>query len=104
MEQASAGELMRVIKTQHGVASSFLRSVRVHPARGNPSDWDGVVHIFDLKDHPAAGRAFAWSSPIAGGGAHRFFAVLQSRQIATPMQAVKAASAAIHKWGARGTK
>jgi len=92
-----------VIEAQHGVASSFVRSVRVHRATGKPADWDGMVHIFDLKNHPKAKRAFAWSSPIAGGGRPRFFAVLQAGSIATPVQAVKAASAAIRKWGVRGT-
>lgn len=104
MEDTSAGELARVIKAQHGVASSFVKSVRVHRTTGNRGDWDGIVHVFDLKSHPAAHRAFAWSSPIIGGQKRRFFAVLQSAQIATPVQAVRAASAAIRKWGARGTK
>ncbi len=96
-------QLERVIKAEHGVASAFVRSVRVHRAAGN-KDWDGIVHVFDLKAHPSAKRAFAWSLPIAGGTAPRFFAVLQSGQIATPVQAVKAASAAIRKWGPKGTK
>jgi hypothetical protein len=90
-----------VIQAQHGVASSFVKSVRVH--RGKAAEWDGVVHIFDLKSHPTAAKAFAWSSPIAGGTQPRYFAVLQSREISTPVQAVQAASAAIRKWGTKGT-
>jgi hypothetical protein len=101
MDDASTAELKRVIQSQHGVAASFAKSVKV--LRGaKPAEWDGLVHIFDLKNHPSAVRAFAWSSPIAGGQKPRFFAVLQSGQIATPVQAVKAASAAIRKWGAKG--
>jgi hypothetical protein len=103
MEDASAGQLKRVIQTQHGVASTFAKSVRVLRANNSQKDWDGVVHVFDLKDHPKASRAFAWSSHIVGSSQSRFFAVLQSGQIATPAQAVKAASAAIRKWGAKGT-
>jgi hypothetical protein len=103
MEDASAGQLKRVIETQHGVASALVKSVRVHRATANQTDWDGVVHVFDLKDHPKASRAFAWSSRIVGGAQPRYFAVLQTSQIATPAQAVKAASAAIRKWGAKGT-
>jgi len=102
LEAANATELMRVIKSQHGAEGTFTRSVRVQAA-GSCSDWDGLVHIFDLKDHPNAKRAFAWSSRIAGTPQSRFFAVLQSGRIATPLQAVKAASAAIQKWGAKGT-
>ena len=104
MEDASAGQLKRVIEAQHGVKSTFVKSVRIHRSASNPSNWDGVVHVFDLNGHPKAKRAFAWSSPILGSAAPRFFAVLQAGQIATPLQAVKAASAAIRKWGAQGTK
>jgi len=101
MDNANAAPLKRVIQSQHGVAASFAKSVRVH--RGKPSEWDGLVHIFDLKSHPTATKAFAWSSPISGGTQPRYFAVLQSKEIATPLQAVQAASAAIRKWGAKGT-
>jgi hypothetical protein len=103
MDAAGASQLKRVIQAQHGVESTLVKSVRVHRAAGEKSDWDGVVHIFDLKDHPSARHAFAWSSRFAGGAQPRFFAVLKSAQVATPTQAVKAASAAIRKWGAKGT-
>jgi hypothetical protein len=103
MEDASAGQLKRVIETQHGAAGTLVKSVRVLRATASQTDWDGVVHVFDLKGHPTANRAFAWSSRIVGGAQPRFFAVLQTGQIATPAQAVKAASAAIRKWGAKGT-
>ncbi len=104
MEDVSAGELARVIQVQHGVASTFVKSVRVHRGTGNRADWNGLVHIFDLQGHPRAGRAFAWSSPIQGGTAPRYFAVLQDGKIATPAQAVKAASAAIRQWGPKGSR
>jgi hypothetical protein len=104
MEEATAGQLKRVIETQHGAKGTFVRSVKVHRSVGGQANWDGVVHVFDLNGHPKAKRAFAWSSPISGSGSPRFFAVLQMGGIATPIQAVKAASAAIRKWGAQGTK
>lgn len=104
MEEVSAGQLARVIQAQHGVASTFVKSVQVHRAGNSKTGWDGVVHVFDLKNHPEARQAFAWSSHIAGGRQPRFFAVLRTARIITPMQAVKAASAAIRKWGAQGTR
>ena len=104
MEEVSAVQLARVIEAQHGVASTFVKSVRVHRADRSQTGWDGIVHVFNLKNHPQASQAFAWSSHIAGGRQPRFFAVLQSGLIATPLQAVKAASAAIRKWGAQGTR
>ncbi len=103
MEEVGAGELARVIQSQHGVASTFVKSVRVHRG-GGQAGWDGMVHVFDLKGHPRAARAFAWSSPISGGAKPRYFAVLQDGQIATPLQAVKAASAAIRQWGPQGMR
>jgi hypothetical protein len=104
MEEASAGQLKRVIETQHGAKSTFVKSIRVHRSVGSQMNWDGIVHVFDLNNHPNAKRAFAWTSRISGSGSPRFFAVLQMGQIATPIQAVRAASAAIRKWGAQGTK
>jgi hypothetical protein len=38
--------------------------------------WQGVVHVFDLKGHPTATRAYAWSSPIEGSTKRRLYAVL----------------------------
>lgn len=101
MEDASAAQLKQVIKSQHGVASTFAKSVRVHQTGLNQADWDGFVHVFDLEGHPNARRAFAWSLRISGSTQSRFFAVLQTSQIATPLKAVKAASAAIRKLGAK---
>jgi hypothetical protein len=103
VDEAYAAQLKRLIETQHGAQSTFVKSVRVHRSGEAQSNWDGVVHVFDLSNHPKAKRAFAWSSPIAGSGSSRFFAVLQMDAITTPLQAVKAASAAVREWGARGT-
>lgn len=104
VDEAYANQLKRLIETQHGAKSTFVKSVRIHRSPEGQSNWDGVVHVFDLDNHPKAKRAFAWSSPISGSGKPRFFAVLQMDAITTPIQAVKAASAAIREWGARGTK
>ena len=102
MGHVDTSKLRQVIQAQYGVASDFVKSVRVRAA-GDKADWDGLVHVFDLKDHPSARSAFAWSSRFAGGSQPRYFAVLRGGQINTPTQAVKAASAAIRKWGAKGT-
>jgi hypothetical protein len=49
-----------------------------------------VVHVFDLAGHPKA-RANAWSSPIKGSTKRRFFAVLHTKAINSPVAAVRAA-------------
>jgi len=63
MGNASTDQLRRVIESRWR-----RRQLRAFGARGTGEpagiEWDGVVHLFDLKDHPRAKRAYAWSSPI----------------------------------------
>jgi hypothetical protein len=59
--------------------------------------WEGVVHVFDLAGHPTAARASAWSSPIEGSTKRRFFAVLHTERINSPLETVRAAIVAEHK-------
>lgn len=95
MQSVNVDLLKQAIELQHGGKSEFAQSVRVAKWNGNPSSWDGVVHIFTLAGHPTARRAFAWTSPIAGSAGQRYFAVLQQGRIRTPAEAAKAAAAAI---------
>ena len=104
MERVGIDTLAKVIESQHGGKSAFVRSVRVlKPKDDAKSDdrnaWDGVVHIFDLKDHATARRAYAWASPIMGSTKPRYFAVLHQGQIRGPGDAVTAAVAAVKRWG-----
>ncbi len=102
MKDIGAEALKRVIESHHGGTATFARSVRVLPSKAKQGDWDGVVHLFELADHPKAKRAYAWSSPILGSTKPRYFAVLHMGQVKGPVEAVKAAAAAIRKWGAQG--
>jgi hypothetical protein len=104
MHDDRAEQLKRVIESQHGGAATFLQSMRVLPANAKQTDWDGVVHVFDLKNHPKAKRAYAWASPIQGSTKPRFFAVLHMGRVTGPIEAVKAAAGAIRKFGAQGAK
>lgn len=101
MKDIGAEALKRVIESHHGGTATFARSVRVLPSKIKQGDWDGVVHLFELKDHPKAKRAYAWASPIHGSTKPRYFAVLHMGHVAGPVEAVRAASAAIRKWGAQ---
>jgi hypothetical protein len=56
-----------------------------------------VVHVFDLAGHPTAIRAYASSSPIEGNTKRRFFAVLHTVRINSPLEAVRAAIVAENK-------
>jgi hypothetical protein len=50
--------------------------------------WEDGVHVFDLADNPKAKRAYAWSSPLQGGG-RQFFAILHISPITGPVRAVR---------------
>ena len=102
MAEASTDELKRVIESQHSGTATFFQSVRLLQPKSRDGDWDGIVHIFNLQDHPKAKRAYAWSSPVSGSARARFFAVLHMGRVTGPVEAVKAAAAAIRKWGAKG--
>jgi len=100
MTIAVADQLKRVIESQHGGNATFRQSLRVYNAP-KQSEWDGIVHVFDLTDHPKSRRAYAWSSTISGGSKPRYFAVLHSNRVAGPLEAVKAAATAIRKSGSK---
>lgn len=98
-EAPAVETLKRVIELLHGGTGSFKRSVRVVRPTGVPGTWDGIVHVFDLKDNPQATRAYAWACPISGSDKPRYFALLHNANVRGPGEAVKAAVAAVQKWG-----
>jgi hypothetical protein len=98
MSNAATDQLKRVIETQLGGQAAFRQSLRVAAGPKLPPNWDGVVHVFDLKNHPAnSKRAYAWSSSIKGGQKPRYFAVLHAGRVNGPAEAVKAALAVFRK-------
>lgn len=99
MQSVNIELLTQVIESQHGAKGAFQQSVKVAKWNGNPSSWDGMVHVFNITGHATARKAFAWSSPISGSQGSRYFAVLQNGRIKTPHDAARAAAAAIHDFG-----
>lgn len=91
------GDLKRAIETQHGGNATLAQSVPVTETFEGATVWEGVVHVFDLAGHPKASRAYAWSSPIEGSTKRRFFAVLHTDKINSPVAAVRAAIVAGHR-------
>ena len=83
--------LAQAIEAQHGGTATLAQTVPVHEAFNGQVVWDGVVHVFDLDGHPAATRAYAWSSLIEGSDKRRFYAVLHLGGIRSPLDAVRAA-------------
>jgi len=91
ISEVSTSELKSAIESQHGGTATLAQSVPVTETHAGTVVWDGLVHIFDLKGHPTASRAYAWSSPIEGSDKRRFFAVLHQGPVKSPVDAVQAA-------------
>jgi hypothetical protein len=90
-------QLKEAVERMHGGAASLLQTVPVRETFEGKAVWEGVVHVFDLTGHPTASRAYAWSSPIEGSTKRRFFAVLHTDRINSPLEAVRAAIVAEHR-------
>jgi hypothetical protein len=54
-------ELQDVIRRLHGIESKHVESVPVKETFQGQTVWDGVVEVFELKDHPSAPLAYAWA-------------------------------------------
>jgi hypothetical protein len=91
MADCNLDQLREAVERMHGGTAAFAQSVPVRETFEGKSVWEGVVQIFDLTGHPTATRAYAWSSPIEGSTKRRFFAVLHSARINSPLEAVRAA-------------
>ena len=97
MIEVEASQLKRAVESQHGCTATVFQSVPIKQTFGGKTVWNGVVHVFSLKGHPTAKRAYAWSSPIKGSDKRRFFAVLHVPPITSPVEAVRAAIVAEQK-------
>ncbi|MGH7073270.1 MAG: hypothetical protein ACREFD_03615 [Stellaceae bacterium] len=83
-------QLKEAVEHQHGGTATFAQSVPVKETFDTKTVWEGVVHVFDLAEHPKATRAYAWSYELPDGK-RRFFAVLHTDKINSPREAVRAA-------------
>ena len=97
MTEVGTIELQRAVEGMHACKATLVQSVPVKERHGNATVWEGVVHVFDLKGHLMANRAYAWSSPIKGSDKRRFFAVLHEGPVTGPVEAVRAAIVAEHQ-------
>lgn len=97
MDEIEAGQLKQGVEQMHGGSARFAQSVPVRQIFDGKPVWEGVVHVFDLTGHPTATRAYAWSSPVEGSTKRRFFAVLHTDRISSPLEAVRAALVAQHR-------
>ena len=91
MAEADADQLRRAFEGLHRCSARLTESVPVVETHNGDIVWEGLVHVFELTDHPTASRAYAWSSPIEGSDRRRLFAMLQEGPIKSPLDAIRAA-------------
>jgi hypothetical protein len=86
-------ELKIVVERLYHCEATFAGEVLVVEKFGDSVVWSGSVSVFDLKGHPKATRAYAWSSPMAGSRRHRYRTVLNIPPVDSPEAAVRASIA-----------
>ncbi len=84
-------ELKKAVERLHSCTAQLIEAVEVEEAFQGQTVWEGVVHVFEIKGHPTAKRAYSWSSPIEGSTKRKFFAVLHVPPVASAQDAVRAA-------------
>lgn len=95
MDEVSPGQLKRAVELQNGCTATLVEQVPVHEEEDGQTVWDGTVSVFDLVGHPKATRAYAWSSER--DGRRRIVVILGGTKVASPIDAVRVASAAEKK-------
>ncbi len=96
MIEVDPDQLKQAVEHQHGGRAALVQSIPIKEIFEGEAVWQGVVHVFDLVDHPKATRAYAWSYELPDGK-RRFFAVLHLGGIKSPQDAVRAAIVAEQK-------
>lgn len=88
--EVSPQELQRSIEQQTGCSATYRTARPIRELYNGEIIWDGVVHVFDLADHPRTDTCFAWSVPTDDPDRRRFYTVLKIAPIDTPEAAVRA--------------
>jgi hypothetical protein len=89
MDPAGLPALQEAIRHLHGAEAVFVESVPLREVFGSKTVWEGEVQVFDLRGHPTAKRAYAWSHATEGTK-RRFYAVLHEGPVDSPVKAVRA--------------
>lgn len=90
MDPAGLPALVDAIRHMHGCEATFVESVPVRETLNGKTVWDGEVQVFNLRGHPTASRAYAWSHATEGAK-RRFYAVLHDGPVDSAARAVRAA-------------
>ena len=85
-------QLREVIRKLHGATAEYVESIPITEAFKGQTVWDGVVEVFDLRDHPTASRLYAWTHATDNpDDPWRHVTVLHSHPIQSARDAVRAA-------------
>jgi hypothetical protein len=84
-------ELRDVIRRLHGVESTHVESVPIKETFQGKTVWEGIVEVFDLKNHPKAARIYAWAYERDNAKKPRHVTVLHMGPVTSPLLAVRAA-------------
>lgn len=82
-------ELRDAIRKLHGCEADHVETVQVNETFQGRPVWQGEVEVFNIRGHPKAKRAYAWSHKTDKG--ERFVAVLELAPVDSAQKAVKAA-------------
>src|SRR5271170_1151774 len=84
-------ELQDVIRRLHGVESTHIESVPIKETFQGKTVWEGIVEVFELKNHPNAPRLYAWAYETENPKKPRHVTVLHMGPVTSPLLAVRAA-------------
>ena len=87
-DEAYIVALQRVIGELHGCPSQHMGTVNVQETMAARIIWQGDVEVFLLVGHPRAVTCYAWLRKDTARR-RRFFAVLGTAIVKTPLDAVK---------------
>jgi hypothetical protein len=90
--EAHIEELKAVIRRLHGAEATHVDSVPVLETFQGKTVWDGIVEVFELKNHPTAVRVYAWAHDTDNPDKpRRHVTVLHAHPIQSAHDAVRAA-------------
>ena len=98
-------QLQDAIRDLHGCESTYLETVPVTETFDGKTVWEGEVEVFEIRGHPTATHAYAWSHRAGKRDQEtRYVTVLQIPPVTSPETAVRAAIAAEIKNAREKTK
>ncbi len=101
MSEVSVAALKKTVENLSGAGATFREMVSVHEEDEGQTVWEGDIAVFDLKGHPSASIAYAWSDTVSGSNRRCFYVVLHKGPVKSPEDAVRASIAQAYR-DARG--